>query len=284
MSPNSDEDRARKAVGARYAPDEEIVPSGQEALSGGAGNGLVVSVPAGPLRPVASPHDLVDSMKTFEMIKKGLLIIDHDTYEISGKNGPENRIAKSGWRKLALAFGISDEIIHEEYIVDDTVEPPHMVWHIRVRVSAAGGRTVEGIGTASSKERKFSHIEHDLHALAHTRAKSRAIADMLGSSDKIYEEDDGGDPGAPLPTVQDHQKENNKERNKMRIFLEDILGETLAAEVQVITGGNGYDVLMPRTASQEDGELFCKRMTVMGYVVKKDDRGAFVIVSKSEKG
>ena len=271
MSQNSDEKGARKPTDARSTADEEVVLSGPWHSSGGAGNGLVVSMQAaGPLRPVASPTDLVESMKTFEAIKKGLLIINHDTYEIDGKI----RIAKSGWRKLALAFGISDEIIHEEHIVDDTVDPPHIVWHIRVRVRAAGGRTVEGVGTASSKERKFAHIEHDLHALAHTRAKSRAIADMLGSSDKIYEEDDVGDEPHTRTPVKTQPKDK---KAKIVSFLVEILGP-VAAEVQIITGEKGYDLVMPRTASAEDGELFCDRMKVMGHPVHKDDRGAFVVI------
>ena len=267
MSLDSDEVRARRAVDARSATSEEVVPAERATLSGSAGRDLVVE---GPLRPVASPSVLVESMKTFEAIKKALLTIDQDTYRIDGKD----RIAKSGWRKLALAFGISDEIIHEEQVVDDTGDKPYIVWHIRVRVTAAGGRSVEGIGTASSRERNFAHVEHDLHALAHTRAKSRAIADMLGSSDKVYEEDDGDEPArAPSPSASVDKKA------KMLSHLEEILGPIVAKEVQVVTGEKGYDLVMPRTANPEDGELFCERMKMMGHVVKKDDRGAFVVVT-----
>ena len=46
-------------------------------------------------------------------------------------------------------------------------------------VRAPNGRINTGVGICDSKERNFAHLEHDVYATAHTRAKSRAISDMV---------------------------------------------------------------------------------------------------------
>jgi hypothetical protein len=135
------------------------------------------------LIPVASPDDLVAAMRNYQVIMHRLL--DRGDYYQVGDGQP--RIRKSGWRKLALAFGLSDEILDEKRLVDPN-DPSHIIYRTTVRVWSRSGRSVQAVGSADSKEREYAHLEHDLRALAHTRAKSRAIADILGSAELVAEE------------------------------------------------------------------------------------------------
>jgi hypothetical protein len=135
------------------------------------------------LIPVASPDDLVAAMHNYQVIMRKLL--DATDYYQAGDGVA--RIRKSGWRKLALAFGLSDEILDEKRLVDPN-DPTHIIYRTTVRVWSRSGRSVQAVGSADSRERDWAHLEHDLRALAHTRAKSRAIADILGSAELIAEE------------------------------------------------------------------------------------------------
>jgi hypothetical protein len=51
-----------------------------------------------------------------------------------------------------------------------------------------------GIGTCSTTERKFSKPEHDILAIAHTRAKNRAISDLIGLGEVSAEELEADQP------------------------------------------------------------------------------------------
>jgi len=232
-----------------------------------------------PLVPVATETELVEAMRRFEAIKAALLVRDRDTYTIEG----QERIRKSGWRKLALAFGISDEIV-EERLERDPIHVGEMTWHVRVRCWARGGRRAEGVGSASSRERKFAHLEHDLHALAHTRAKNRAIADMLGSSDLIAEEEPeavnmftGGiapraaQPSPPRGT--DQQRVDAGQRAIAVRFLEDVLGEDLMDLVKLEEKDGQLLVILENPMAEANRTRFLKGMMLIGQGVHETSRG-----------
>ena len=125
-------------------------------------------------------QDAVDNWKKFIELKSKLL--DKQDYQsISGKNF----IKKSGWRKLAQVFNISDSIIEAKRT---DREDKSYVWEFTVRATAPNGRSTIGIGSCDSKERNFAHSEHDVKSTAHTRAKSRAISDMIGGGEVSAEE------------------------------------------------------------------------------------------------
>ena len=223
-----------------------------------------------PLVPVASTEDLVRAMRSFEELK-GKLLTAIDYYNPDGRG---DRIRKSGWRKLALAFGISDELIDERCERDPT-DPDHVVWHVHVRCYARGGRTVEGVGSASSRERKYAHMEHDLHALAHTRAKSRAIADMLGSSDMIAEEAEEPDhpspppkapqPGPARPPVQPGQQRVDAGQRAILVrFLENVLADDLMDKIRIEEDLEHVRVILPRPYTEDQAERYTKAMWSIG--------------------
>ena len=129
--------------------------------------------------PAMSPATAKHAMETYQAICKAML--SKDDYQ---KIGDKEFKKKSAWRKLARAFNISDEIIVEKHENHEKYE----VWRIHVRAFTASGRSAIGVGSCSSRERNFSHIDHDMYATAHTRAKNRAISDIIGSGEVSAEE------------------------------------------------------------------------------------------------
>ena len=151
---------------------------------------LEIATSAGEIvKPVVTPEQFRAAWDNFQALKK--VILEKDDYqEISmfqqGKGMVKrNFIKKSGWRKLAAAFNLSDEIVTE---VRKELIPPNFVVEIGVKVTAPNGRFAVGIGSCSSGERKFAHTEHDVRSTAHTRAKNRAISDLIGGGEVSAEE------------------------------------------------------------------------------------------------
>ena len=118
-------------------------------------------------------------------------------------NGKETAFKKkSAWRKIATAFNISDDVIKEVIIRDDNYQIISATFH--VKATAPNGRS--GIGVAScsifdkinkkDKEQpsnfelrnRFNNAENDVIGTAHTRAKSRAISDLVGMGEVSAEE------------------------------------------------------------------------------------------------
>ncbi len=133
-----------------------------------------------PVKPLVSPEKAAEDWALFESLKAKLLT-DEDYQSIAGKR----YIKRSGFRKIAVYFGLSDRILEQERIDRDDGS---FSWRIVVEVEAPNGRVSTGVGACDSRERKFAHIEHDVYAIAHTRAKSRAISDMVAGGAVSAEE------------------------------------------------------------------------------------------------
>lgn len=143
--------------------------------------GEIISVQASPIViPAVTPEYMKGQMKLFQRMKASLLDRDQDIATIQG----QPYVKRSGWRKFALAFNLSDEIVRE---VKDVIGN-NFTWRIWVRAWAPNGRSVVGIGACSSEERSFAHLQHDVYATAHTRAKNRALSDLIGSGEVSWEE------------------------------------------------------------------------------------------------
>ncbi|MHC1597253.1 MAG: hypothetical protein ACXQT3_02940 [Methermicoccaceae archaeon] len=121
---------------------------------------------------------------------KAAIISDSDTVSISGKQ----YITRSGVRKYAMAFNVSDEVLSKEREVwEDEHGRKQFAWTVVVRAFATDpkGRVVkecQGIGVCATTERRFAHPHHDVLATAHTRAKNRAIMDLIGGGEVTAEE------------------------------------------------------------------------------------------------
>lgn len=142
------------------------------------GNSLVL--------PVTTPEE---AKKTMELYQNTLdaLVDDRDWQKV----GTEKFLKKSGVRKLAVAFNLSEEIIDLKEERD--TEGRIITAFASVRITAPNGRTTVGTGTCSIYDKKtgrdgFTHAEHDVRATAITRATNRAILNMVGMGKVSAEE------------------------------------------------------------------------------------------------
>jgi hypothetical protein len=156
-------------------------------------------VPAGPsmIRPVGNMAEIVDAWEEFGRVKKALLH-ESDYQSIQGRTF----VKKSGWRKIAAAFGISLELREEHRDVSEDT-PNTWGWEVVVRAIAPNGRYCDGTASCWNNERRFSHPQHDVRAQAYTRAANRAISDLVGGGEVSAEEmrespPERGDEDAPL--------------------------------------------------------------------------------------
>lgn len=139
---------------------------------------------------------------------------------------------KSAWRKLATAFRISDEIVNEQLEYDDINQIVRARY--RVRCTLPNGRTAEGVGVCSIFDKirynatknnpadtetpsnfelrgRFSNAEHDVPSTAHSRAKNRAIADLIGAGEVSAEEME--EPKKVQRTSRNTSESNSKTEN-----------------------------------------------------------------------
>lgn len=135
-----------------------------------------------PVMPLVTPEEAAKKWKLYEELK-GKLLVDDDYQTIAGRR----YIKRSGFRKIMVFFGISDRILKEERIERDDGS---FLWRMEVEAYAPNGRSCVGVGACDSRERKFAHVEHDVYATAHTRAKSRAISDLVAGGAVSAEEVD----------------------------------------------------------------------------------------------
>ena len=160
-------------------------------------------VEVGDNSPTINSMSLVDVesakafMDNYQDVCKALL--DKSDYQKIGANKFKK---KSAWRKIATAFNISDDIVEKEIIRDEN----HQIISARYEVLATAPNGRHGIGTASCSifdkvknsdeempsnfelRKRFNNAENDVIGTAHTRAKSRAISDLVGMGEVSAEE------------------------------------------------------------------------------------------------
>jgi len=134
----------------------------------------------GIVRPAVSASEALAAWREFQNLKKCILS-KSDLQKI----GDKDTIKKSGWRKFATFYNLTDRIVDE---TKENLPGGGYLWKIKVICKAPNGRETEGVGICASTERKFSHPEHDIYATAHTRSKNRAISDMIAAGEVSTEE------------------------------------------------------------------------------------------------
>lgn len=171
-----------------------------------------------PLQPV-DVEAAEAFMNNYQDLVKSLLD-DTDYQDIYTKEGIKKSKKKSAWRKLATAFNISDDVVEKEIIRDDC----QRIISARYEVIATLPNGRHGVGTGSASifdkiknddakeptpfelRKRFTNAEHDIISTAHTRAKSRAISDLIGAGEVSAEELEGLSgkpkvkPKGPKPT------------------------------------------------------------------------------------
>jgi hypothetical protein len=95
-------------------------------------------VPYGPSDPVGNAIAIRD---VFEKAKTSLLR-ECDVMKIPSKQGVKTYITRSGWRLMATAFNISDEIVSRELTNTTCI--------YTVKAVAPNGRSAIGVGAAET--------------------------------------------------------------------------------------------------------------------------------------
>jgi hypothetical protein len=151
------------------------------------GNALTVR-PAG--REVLMPMDteqVVAGMKAYQELLPKLL--EESDYQ---KDGDRKFVKKSGWRKIGRAFNLSVTKVSMTVIRDQAGNPIRA--EAVYRAIAPNGQVQDGDGYCSADEPRFQNekgrrkLENDLRATATTRAKNRAISDLVGMGEISAEE------------------------------------------------------------------------------------------------
>lgn len=190
--------------------DGEEVPAETEGGPKSTTAALVVANVPGPLmRPVATRDETVQAFREYQALRNDLL-----TPADFQRAGKKEFVVKAGWRKLAVAMGVSDELRDRDYLRDDKGRIIRA--EVVVRAIAPNGRYADGLGFCDFRERccptaygdvcgdkrsshkhcksdcdgfnHFSKSQHDIPATAHTRAKNRAFSDLFGFGEVSAEE------------------------------------------------------------------------------------------------
>jgi len=146
------------------------------------------------VRPVVNAVQALAIWNEFQDLKQKIILdSDKQIIEVYDKRTNSKKksafIKKSGWRKLATCFNLTDRIVEE---IKENDGANGFLWKIKVVCRAPNGRESEGVGMCASSEKTGPRILHDVYSTAHTRAKNRAISDMIAAGEVSAEEMEGG--------------------------------------------------------------------------------------------
>jgi hypothetical protein len=144
------------------------------------------------LRPL-DPDTLLQSFEEYQGLLQRLLTND----DWQGRpNQLGSFVKKKGWRKIATAFDLDVTVIPGMSKIEREEDGSPIRAEVWIRAIAPSGRTMDGDGYCSVTEPRFAEakgrqkLENDLRATATTRAKNRAISDLIGMGDVSAEEVD----------------------------------------------------------------------------------------------
>ena len=194
----------------------------------------------------------------------------------------------------------------EETEVQDSVDPAHYTVRITVEARARGGRTSIGVGACSTREFQWRvdpdgritypqpskrtgqfevmPLAHFVRTKAHTRAKLRAIADMLGGAEQVedeLEEPEQPAPKAPTPppapvgmtTAKPLGKVDAGQRAVLVHYLETVLGEDLVECIDIEQTDGELLVKMDRKFGDTMVNMFTSRMLKWGHGTHETAQG-----------
>lgn len=174
---------------------------------------------------VEEPKSLIDYEPAIEDAKmllerrkalfSAILDLKEDIQQIKGKDFKK----KSYWRKLASIYKVSLEHVKEwrEEVGEE------LVYFFVYRATAPWGASVQATGSCSNKEKRETKSIHDTRATAETRAKNRAISDLLAfgevSADELNQlkEDEKKDEKKTAITYNGVKKQYSRATNEQQI-------------------------------------------------------------------
>ena len=233
---------------------------------------------------ITNNFDIVDVqaakefMANYQDLVKALL--DKSDYQmIRTKDGMQPKKKKSAWRKLATAFNISDDIVGEEIIRDECYRI--ISAKFVVKATLPNGRYGMGVGDCSifdkvkkddvkeptpfELRKRFNNAEHDVLSTAHTRAKSRAISDLVGGGEVSAEELGGSDvnvkpvkPSSPKPSKPKTKGQTSTMGIKPKMpptkeeVRQKVVKEGIVVEAEIVETPKGKkEVLTPKKSFKE---------------------------------
>lgn len=129
--------------------------------------------------PAVTKEEAVKAFRAYQELAAAILTKD-DVQNISGKEFKK----KSFWRKCQRFFNLSTEIKSE---VREEINGA-FTYKFVVRATAPNGAYMDATGACSSDEKGLLKTEHNTRATAETRAKNRAIADLVAFGEVSAEE------------------------------------------------------------------------------------------------
>ncbi|MCK5606378.1 hypothetical protein KAR91_31040 [Candidatus Pacearchaeota archaeon] len=115
----------------------------------------------------------------YKFVKKA--IIDKSDLQVIGK---KSFLKKSGFRKFIQAFKLSLEILSKEMTTGDL----GIEYEVVARCTAPNGQFVDAVAICQQFEKAGKRTKHDTLTTAMTRAKSRAISDLVAFGEVSAEE------------------------------------------------------------------------------------------------
>lgn len=133
------------------------------------------------VRPLVDPRTAAAAIQQYEALKQAIQQ-PNDVQMYQGRPF----LKKAFWRRVATCFGLSLDFISEQRGFD---EAGRLFYSVFYRAVAPNGRGVTADGYCSTAERGHEQWpEHTVRATAHTRAKNRAISDIVGGGEVSAEE------------------------------------------------------------------------------------------------
>lgn len=150
---------------------------------------VVVEPDASAAIVAADPQSVVDAFANYQQIQSALDKAMPDCImDIQGKKFRK----KQYWRAIATAFNLKLSLQSERR---EVIENGDWGYLVEYRATASNGRTCDGDGACFASEKTDRNgkptamqTEHNVRAHAHTRAKNRAIADLVGFGEVSAEE------------------------------------------------------------------------------------------------
>jgi len=167
----------------------------------------------------------VEVMRAFQELKQKVLDAN-DTVTISGKQ----YIKRSGWRKIAMAFNISTEVVKIEREKIDNV----YVVRVVARAKTPMGRISEEAGVCDSTEFERGNLQGTLHNIetkAVTRAINRAISNLVGGGEVSAEEIIKGPDEAVREIKEEPQQKDPPITTRQINYLNDLMKDNEVKEL-----------------------------------------------------
>jgi len=132
------------------------------------------------ITPLVPVDEALLLLEQYEKLKANI-VRPEDVQKIQGKDF----LKKSYWRRLAKCFGISLSLEKEW---KETNEDGTTTFYATIIATAPNGQSCMGDGACNTGEKGLEKTDHNTRAIAITRAKNRAISDLVGGGEVSAEE------------------------------------------------------------------------------------------------